>query len=856
MADYGSFGVYRVTWDVAPDSESKAHDLIALARGYAVNQLSLVTGVNFVVSAFTGITNNAKRKKTDDGTSTVTVRPGISFIVHYVPHVDGGEEKFRDTLNRIGLTINPNETGDLGTFKDLGSRGKGDTKQALVQRCCNSIKDHNSPYACKLLADSLAQCKAIQPACELCPTTVEILCCNVRLAPLLQHLTEEMKSAGVPVTLNTNAAATNNIVQHYGGDSKGIDLSVRIVADFMRRKKVALKSGFVYKMPAGARVTYVRCASVETFINVIMGSVDIVGRVSVGHIKQLVSVFAHPDCAIYPQIEIDQDLIEVSGGMCWHLSQLKFVKTPIGEDDVGRKTPRAFARYHYMKSPNPHHFIDTITNSFPDNNERLLFLTKWYHLALAHRHVMKLKKLMVVGKKNCGKTTLVNPLLNLIDEEKVASLTKEAKFATSMITADTQLVFVDEFSEQFLDASQAKMIIQGGRTVTAVKSKTARMMHQTCMFYFTANQLPDWGEEDDNVKERLMIFKMSQLTKLNKDVAQWLLDNWFECILWAGVTILRGKDSIPADEFAFNRNSLVVRKETIRMNELKDMVLQPFVVEPPAKVDKLFADDDDDGEEEIDFQYKRFTVVPGDYDDGEGQGPSTKLAPQCSQGSVGFTPPPSPGSCNPFNDMHLGVSANNPFANLQPVDSIPGDVSSDAEDESDIEESTIDTHSLTQSFTTKSVSSDPQYLRVVRRVIVDNLQVPGLVTPDPTHYANFLMRRENKLKAARTRYLRRHYAGESLEKRTARLQQLMDDKEDVYQDADVLFDAWSVVTGLCRSIFRPHDLFRRYPSLIRRVKRLREQMEIRLQSTDRDAELEKDVRVVVRRVVDVVNSVV
>ena len=606
MDGYGSFGVYRVTWEVAPDSESKASDMIAVARGYAVHQLSLVTGVNFVVSAITGITNNAKRKKSDDGNSAVTVRPGISFIVHYVEHVDGGEDKIRDSLHRIGLTINPNEPGEPGTFKDLGSRAKGDSKQALVQRCCNAIKDHNSAYACNLLANSLTRCRALDSSYNLCPTTVLTFCCNERLASLLRHLTREMQSVGVPVTLDTSGAAASSTLQHYGGDSKGIDLSVRIVADFMKKKKLALKSGYVYKMPAGAKVTYVRCASVETFINVIMGSTDIVGRVSVGHIKQLVSVFAHPDCSIYPQIEIDQDLIEVSGGMCWHLSQLKFLQTPIGDDDVGKKTPRAFARYNHMKSPNPHHFINTIKNSFPNNDERLLFLTKWYHLALAHRHVMKLKKLLVVGKKNCGKTTLVNPLLNLIDEEKVASLTKEAKFATSMITADTQLVFVDEFSEQFLDASQAKMIIQRGRTVTAVKCKTARMMHQTCMFYFTANQIPDWGEEDDNVKERLMIFKMSQLTKLNKDVAQWLLDNWFECILWAGVTILRGKDSIPAEEFAFNRNSLVVRKETKRLNELKDMVLQPFVVEPPSKVDKLFADSDDNTEEEIDFQYKRF----------------------------------------------------------------------------------------------------------------------------------------------------------------------------------------------------------------------------------------------------------
>ena len=73
----------------------------------------------------------------------------------------------------------------------------------------------------------------------------------------------------------------------------------------------------------------------------------------------------------------------------------------------------------------------------------------------------------------------------------------------------------------------------------------------------------------------------------------------------------------------------------------------------------------------------RAIFCPGDYDDGEGEGPLA-FAPQCLQGSIGFTPPPSPESCNPFNDMHRGFSANNPFANMKQVDSIPGDVPSDS----------------------------------------------------------------------------------------------------------------------------------------------------------------------------------
>ena len=49
-------------------------------------------------------------------------------------------------------------------------------------------------------------------------------------------------------------------------------------------------------------------------------------------------------------------------------------------------------------------------------------------------------------------------------------------------------------------------------------------------------------------------------------------------------------------------------------------------------------------------------------------------------------------------------------------------------------------------------------------------------------------------------------------------------------------------------------LFRRYPSLIGRVKTLRRQMMVRLQTLDKDVDVEKDVGVVVRRLVDKVAS--
>ena len=69
-----------------------------------------------------------------------------------------------------------------------------------------------------------------------------------------------------------------------------------------------------------------------------------------------------------------------------------------------------------------------------------------YQLLLTGWIPFKARKIFCVGPGDSGKTTWLEPILTILDEEKVASCTDEGKFSTQMIEADTQLVFIDEYS--------------------------------------------------------------------------------------------------------------------------------------------------------------------------------------------------------------------------------------------------------------------------------------------------------------------------------------------------------------------------------------------------------------------------
>ena len=70
---------------------------------------------------------------------------------------------------------------------------------------------------------------------------------------------------------------------------------------------------------------------------------------------------------------------------------------------------------------------------------------------------------------------LGNGILPNNPPQKIASITKERQFSAAIMDEDTQLVFDDEWSHPTLESDMAK-------------------------FYITTNVVPDFGDEDENVK--------------------------------------------------------------------------------------------------------------------------------------------------------------------------------------------------------------------------------------------------------------------------------------------------------------------------------------------------------------------
>ena len=109
-----------------------------------------------------------------------------------------------------------------------------------------------------------------------------------------------------------------------------------------------------------------------------------------------------------------------------------------------------FVQYNCDLPPDPKYFQESIFNSFPDKQGRVNFLDKFYQCLMAGRMPHKCPKLVVAGPKDSGKTTWLSVLTGVISPRYIATVTKGKQFSMQMISEDTQLVFIDEWSPDTL----------------------------------------------------------------------------------------------------------------------------------------------------------------------------------------------------------------------------------------------------------------------------------------------------------------------------------------------------------------------------------------------------------------------
>ena len=269
-------------------------------------------------------------------------------------------------------------------------------------------------------------------------------------------------------------------------------------------------------------------------------------------------------------------MIEINGGKCVKLSSRCIVKTPLEASDIGKVSPRIYCDYTLKRtSGDGGYFSHSIINSFPEVPKRVEFLNKFYQCLLYGQLPHKAKKLVVCGANNSEKSSWARIFFGLMNKSKIVSVTKEKTFGLSMVDEDTELIFIDEWSENTLDISNVKTLFQGGWMVKSVKHQDAQTFDNKAGIYLTCNELPDFGVEQPNVDRRMSVFHTTELPEPKCEAPQWIEDNPMECLIWMINEINRNVKYVPQQERFYEKPFNEVTKKCKNRNF------------PPEELEKL-----------------------------------------------------------------------------------------------------------------------------------------------------------------------------------------------------------------------------------------------------------------------------
>ena len=97
---------------------------------------------------------------------------------------------------------------------------------------------------------------------------------------------------------------------------------------------------------------------------------------------------------------------------------------------------------------------------------------------------------------------------------------------------DTELSFIEEWSEDTLVISNVKTLFQDGWMVKSVKYQDAQTFDNKAGIYLICNELPDFGVEQPNVDRRISVFYTTELPERKSEAPRWIEDNPTECLIW------------------------------------------------------------------------------------------------------------------------------------------------------------------------------------------------------------------------------------------------------------------------------------------------------------------------------------
>ena len=571
-----------------------AENLITSKRSEMDESLAKIPGVHFFFSAITGTTTNNKKSSkktssqskeqsssqpaktsvenfaldTESGSTYVQFYPGISYFIVYSQSCVCNPDKFVQCLQQhdMDMDVAPVQV----RLKAINEAAKIDAEgitdiERLTKELCNVVKDHNNVSISNFVIDSVNYCYTRKLAESVDDWTEEdkvkvfgermktkriddphltrpvrlVLVNKLDFGERLTSIAKILRRDNLQFAFHTIENKDTSLSCYLADkSSRELTTTIELINKAMRKfqQPHALCNGMVYVKPPQASFTFVEMTDPNTYLHKLMSNETLKHGI-LRNLTMLVKLMSNTACDLFPKISRNLDLIEVLGGKCFKISERRFIDTPLKEGDFQKLSPRMFVEYNPDVQPEPLYFKEGILNSFPEEELRARFLNKFYECLMAGKMPHKTRKLVLCGPKDSGKTSWVQVLLGVIPLRNVATITQEKQFSAAMMGEDTELVFLDEWSENTLQADLAKIVLQGGYMVTCVKHQSPKTLINKAPFYITTNELPNFGSEHDNVMRRVEVFKTQSLPSTLPNVNEWLRRNSMHCIVWAAQEI-------------------------------------------------------------------------------------------------------------------------------------------------------------------------------------------------------------------------------------------------------------------------------------------------------------------------------
>lgn len=244
-----------------------------------------------------------------------------------------------------------------------------------------------------------------------------------------------------------------------------LDKMIRIVDDYLKRNLLKINSrGIIYQLLPGSKCTWIEWGDNDKLIKLITTkqNTNILRKSRADFDDYTKGGYDN----IFDGITISFDWIEFNDFFL-QLSTGKITKYPIDAHCFAYFNIKYSDINSILDKP-PERWLRIIENSnYLDKGELTkdghILLKDLFELLRPKKH--KVKSAFLFGSANCGKTSLIRPILNIFPPSTIMTVTKANSFELGSLKPDTQIIFLDEFSpgtsglnrDQFLKLLEGKV---------------------------------------------------------------------------------------------------------------------------------------------------------------------------------------------------------------------------------------------------------------------------------------------------------------------------------------------------------------------------------------------------------------